>query len=132
MYCKSSYVCKFPTNLCACIKAQYAKSHSAILCKYFVCYTGDYGTVHQEPSLLSGLAHKRDQQQQPFHENESHSVFDSTDHNTIQESQNEMEAGEDMQIGPTKLEKRTYLDDNLFSVFTGLCGHYIKYLVYHY
>ena len=87
--------------------------------------------MHQEPSLLSGLADKRDQQQQPLHENENHSVFDSTDHDTIQESQSEMEAEEDMQIGPAKLENRTFLDNNLLGVFTGMCGHCVKYLVYH-
>ena len=123
MYHKSSYVCKFPTNLCPCIKAQYSKSHSVILYEHFVYCVGDHGTVHQEPSLLSGLADKRDQQQQPSHDSKNHSVRSSTDHNTIQESQSEMIAEEDMQIGPTKLEKRTFLDNKLLSAFTGMCGH---------
>ena len=123
MYHKNSYVYKFSTNLCTCVKVQYSKSHSAILCKHFVYCIGDHGTVHQEPSLLSGLADKRDQQQQPSHESKSHSVHNSTDHNTIQESQSEVGAEEDMQIGPTKLEKRTFLDNKLLSAFTGMCGH---------
>ena len=61
----------------------------------------------------------RDQQQQPFHENESHIVLDSTDQSTVQQSQSEMEAEEEMQIGPTKSENRTYLDNSQLSALTG-------------
>ena len=46
-------------------------------------------------------------------------MLDSTDQSTIQQSQCETEAEEEMQIGPTKSENRTYLDNSQLSALTG-------------